>query len=128
MNDLTLEWVDKAEADLRTAGRELAAAEAPNYDDVCFHAQQCAEKYLKAILHENGIYFGKTHDLTGLLGLALEVDQSLEALHDHCESLVGFAVNFRYPDEWATEVTAEDALRATRCVREKARLVLGIEP
>ncbi len=52
MNALTLEWVAKAEADLRTAAREFAVLDAPNYDAACFHAQQSAEKYLKARLVE----------------------------------------------------------------------------
>ena len=48
MNALTREWVTKAEGDLGTAARELAVDNDPNYDAVCFQAQQCAEKYLKA--------------------------------------------------------------------------------
>lgn len=53
MNPATAEWVSKAEGDFLTAGRELRARKSPNYDAVCFHAQQCAEKYLKAVLQEN---------------------------------------------------------------------------
>ena len=52
MNPLTLEWIEKAEGDFGTAQRELSAAAPRNYDAVCFHAQQCAEKYLKAALQE----------------------------------------------------------------------------
>jgi HEPN domain-containing protein len=50
MRPETAEWVEKAEGDFRTAGREKNSAEHPNYDAACFHAQQCAEKYLKARL------------------------------------------------------------------------------
>ena len=50
MNELVMEWVEKAEGDSRTAEREGTVGEGPNYDAVCFHAQQCAEKYLKAFL------------------------------------------------------------------------------
>ena len=57
MKPLTKEWVDKAEGDFITARRELRARKAPNYDAACFHAQQCAEKYLKARLQEEGIAF-----------------------------------------------------------------------
>jgi len=67
MNPLTREWVSKAEGDLSTAERELRARKKPNYDAACFHAQQCAEKYLKAFLQEKGIPFGKTHNLVALL-------------------------------------------------------------
>jgi HEPN domain-containing protein len=40
MNPLTLEWIEKAEGDFATAQRELRAHKLPNYDAVCFHAQQ----------------------------------------------------------------------------------------
>ena len=63
MTPLTREWVDKAEGDFHTATREARVRKAPNHDAVCFHAQQCAEKYLKALLQEANIPFGKTHNL-----------------------------------------------------------------
>jgi len=75
MNPITLEWVAKAEGDFATAERELNVEDNPNYDAVCFHAQQCAEKYLKARLQESDIPFGKTHVLTLLLDLALGVER-----------------------------------------------------
>lgn len=52
MNVLTLEWIAKAEGDYASAGREYRARRNPNYDAACFHAQQVAEKYLKAWLQE----------------------------------------------------------------------------
>jgi HEPN domain-containing protein len=52
MKSETAEWVEKAEGDFRTAARERNSDEYPNYDAACFHAQQCAEKYLKARLVE----------------------------------------------------------------------------
>ena len=61
MNPLTREWIEKAEGDFHTAGRELRARKNPNYEAACFHAQQCAEKYLKAILQEQSITLGRTH-------------------------------------------------------------------
>jgi len=48
MNPLTIEWVNKAEADLLTARREFRTRKSPNYDAVCFHAQQAVEKVLKS--------------------------------------------------------------------------------
>ena len=50
MKPITQEWIDKAEGDWATLMREYRARKNPNYDAVCFHAQQCAEKYLKARL------------------------------------------------------------------------------
>jgi HEPN domain-containing protein len=66
MKPITSEWIDKAEGDFATAQRELDAIDHPNYDAVCFHTQQCAEKYLKAFLQEADITFRRTHDLSDL--------------------------------------------------------------
>ncbi len=41
MQPLTQEWIEKAEGDFATASREVRARLLPNYDAVCFHAQQC---------------------------------------------------------------------------------------
>ena len=60
MKSLTREWVNKAEGDYATAGRETRSRKVPNHDAACFHAQQCVEKYLKALLQECGIAFGRT--------------------------------------------------------------------
>jgi HEPN domain-containing protein len=57
MKRLALEWVDKAEADFHTAEREARARRNPNHDAVCFHAQQCIEKHLKARLQDAGLRF-----------------------------------------------------------------------
>ena len=61
MNPVTQEWVEKAEADFHGALRELRARKHRSLDAICFHAQQCAEKYLEARLQEAGIAFPKTH-------------------------------------------------------------------
>ena len=74
MKPITSEWVDKAEGDWHSAGRELRARTNPNYDAACFHAQQCAEKYLKARLQEAGVIFARTHNLIALWRLALAVE------------------------------------------------------
>jgi HEPN domain-containing protein len=50
MLPITSEWISKAEADFGTLQREIQVVDYPNYDGVCFHAQQCAEKYLKGRL------------------------------------------------------------------------------
>lgn len=48
MNPLSIEWINKAEGDYATAKREFRVRKLPNYDAVCFHSQQSAEKYIKA--------------------------------------------------------------------------------
>ena len=63
-------WVRKAEADHEGAN-ELALKARPLNDLICFHCQQSAEKYLKALLIERGLSFPKTHRLEDLLLLLL---------------------------------------------------------
>jgi HEPN domain-containing protein len=80
MNPLTLEWIDKAEGDMITAQREYRARTRPNYDAVCFHAQQTAEKYLKAFLQESGKDIPYIHNLVELVSLCLEIDGTFSIL------------------------------------------------
>ena len=68
MKPMTTEWVAKAEGDFVTLERESKVGTNPNYDGICFHAQQCAEKYFKARLCEAGESFGKIHRLNGRTG------------------------------------------------------------
>ncbi|MFN3763360.1 MAG: HEPN domain-containing protein [Anaerolineae bacterium] len=59
-------WIRKAESDFKVACDELATEE-PATDAVCFHLQQCVEKYLKAYLLSQGAEIPKTHNLALLL-------------------------------------------------------------
>lgn len=126
MNPLTLEWVDKAEGDFTTALRELRARKSPNYDAACFHAQQCAEKYLKARLQEAVIAFSRTHNLTVLLDLLLPVEPGWDKLRTKLLALTAFSVAYRYPGASADKDTAREALNLCREVREQVRLSLGL--
>ncbi len=127
MKPLTCEWVEKAEGDFATARRELRVRQAPNYDAVCFHTQQCAEKYLKARLQEADIPFGRTHNLPALFALLLPVEPALETLRPHLRALTAFAVGVRYPGESADKAEARDALILCRTVRHCLRLHLALE-
>jgi len=48
MKPISREWIGKAEGDFVMMEREGRARKQRNHDGICFHAQQCAEKYLKA--------------------------------------------------------------------------------
>jgi HEPN domain-containing protein len=126
MKPLTREWVDKAEGDFATSSREIRVRKSPNYDAVCFHAQQCAEKYLKAVLQESEIPFGKTHHLIAILELTLGSDTSWELLRPQLQSLNAYSVSVRYPGEAADKAMAREALRLTVAIRTEARRKLGL--
>jgi HEPN domain-containing protein len=127
MNPLTSEWVNKAEGDFRIANREIRSRNEPVYDGVCFHAQQCAEKYLKALLQEHKQYVPKTHHLAELLTLVLQVDPTCQFLLADLEVLEDYAVDFRYPGISATKDEAQSAFKAAKRVRIfiRQRLELG---
>lgn len=105
MNKLTEEWIVKAEKDFLVAERELKA-DPPVAEAVCFHAQQCIEKYLKAVLQENKIEFERIHDLGILLERGLIVMPEIEKHRDELIKLSTFAVDVRYP---GCDVTHDEA-------------------
>ncbi len=126
MKPLTAEWVAKAERDFATMEREAHVTEEPNFEAICFHAQQCAEKYLKARLCEAGIVFGKIHNLVALLGPVLDLEPSWESYREDLAYLSAFAVSVRYPGESADRDSASEAQGKCRAFRRVARQSLGL--
>jgi HEPN domain-containing protein len=124
---LTAEWVAKAEGDFATMEREAHVAENPNFEAICFHAQQCAEKYLKARLCEAGITFGRVHNLVALLEPILDLEPSWESYREDLAYLSAFAVSVRYPGDSADQNCALDAQRGCRAFRAAARQSLGLD-
>ena len=127
MNPAVDEWISKAEGDFLTAGRELRARKSPNYDAVCFHAQQCAEKYLKGILQENEKHIPKIHNLIELMLLCEELDSSFEMLRADFVTMERFSVRTRYPGETAEKGDAQSAYAAARTTRKFIRQKLGLK-
>jgi HEPN domain-containing protein len=127
MLPITSEWVLKAEADFATLQREIQVMDYPNYDGICFHAQQCAEKYLKARLCEAGSRFGKVHDLVVLLESSLKWEASWEEYREDLACLTEFAVAYRYPGECADKTAAYDAYERCQRFRMAAREALDLK-
>jgi len=125
MKKLTAEWVRKAEADF-AAAEQLARVTPPLHDPLCFHCQQTAEKYLKALLKEHGIPVPRTHDLDILLNLVLPHQPKLVSLRRILNTLTQYAVEYRYPGLHATSRQARAALRHAERVREHVRRTLGL--
>jgi len=127
MNPAVAEWISKAEGDFLTAGRELRARKSPNYDAVCFHAQQCAEKYLKAVLQENDRLIPKIHNLIELMLLCEKMDGTFEMLRADLVTMERFSVGVRYPGEMAEKEDAQSAYAAAGTVRTFVRQKLGVK-
>jgi HEPN domain-containing protein len=127
MKPIVAEWVAKAEGDFATFERERRARKNPNYDAACFHAQQCAEKYIKALLCDRNIAFGKVHDLVALLDSLVNKEQKWELFREDLAYLSDFAVAFRYPGDSADKETARDASLRCRNFRKAMRRRLGLQ-
>lgn len=122
------EWVTKAENDLKTAVHTLALGEECPTDVVCFHAQQCVEKYLKAVLVLEGIDFPKIHDigeLVALLPQAVNLDTTVEEQR----RLTEYATVTRYPGDYEpiSLVEAREAVEIAKQIRDKIRNLLSKE-
>ena len=124
--ELVKEWPSKAHDDLRLA--ELAASAKP---PVCwgaaFHAEQAAEKLLKALLTFHNVESEKSHSIDYLLDLCVTVEPGAERLRSAASGLTDFAVEPRYPfpRRDPTESEVAEAIQAARLVR---RFVHGALP
>lgn len=116
MNKTALEWQQKANNDLLTAEREIIVLDNPNYDAVCYHSQQAAEKIMKAMLIKAGNTPSKIHDL---MILAKELKRIGIPVHTPDRDLIFLsraAVIFRYPGESADFSDADHAIRIARSI------------
>ncbi len=110
-------WFRKGDSDLATVRVCLGADQC--LDTACFHAQQAAEKYIKAYLVAYGTEFPFIHNLEKLIQLCAQHDQAFASLGDLADSLTPYAVSLRYdPDFWPEEPTVQEALDAAETIRE----------
>jgi HEPN domain-containing protein len=126
MKGATEEWAEKAEADFTTAIRELKAPESPNFDAVCFQAQQCIEKLMEALLIRNGAAPPRTHDLTELDRLLGPISPTWSWQVTELRFLTRAGVAFRYPGESADREEASESLDISTRMRAKLRALLGL--
>jgi HEPN domain-containing protein len=122
-----LEWVAKADGDFFDAQRGVRARKNRNPDGVCFHCQQCIEKYLKARLTEAGIRFPKTHDLARLLDLLQPAEPDWAPWRPDLDILTDYAISFRYPAENATLDEARSAFKICKMLRARVREKLALK-
>lgn len=124
MNEQTVKsWILKAESDLKTAKDELATPQ-PATDTVCFHAQQCVEKYLKAFLVFHGREVRKTHNISDLINECLLLETAFENLFEiGAQDLTDYAVQFRYPGDLLFP-TLEETREAVEIAEQVKQFVL----
>ena len=96
--ELVKRWLRKADEDLAVANL-LLADDAPYYAAIGFHAQQAAEKFIKAFLVSKQIDFPKTHDLRQLIDIVRSIDSELANGLDASNILSDYGVETRYPGD-----------------------------
>lgn len=122
------QWLEKAEHDLTNAKNTLLMGADCPLDTICFHAQQCAEKALKAVLVAGDKEFPKTHDLVVLARLVREVQPSAPPTPP-VQPLNRYTIEARYPGDWEpiTRQEAEQAVALARAVLHFATQLLSAE-
>lgn len=123
-----IQWLEFADEDLKLARHGLTLTSGVPYRLIAYHAQQCAEKYLKAFLVYHEIDFPYTHNIGRLLELCAEKGDWARNLPE-ADELTPFVITARYPSEQET-VTREESLRAIEIalkVRETIRKALERE-
>jgi HEPN domain-containing protein len=122
------EWMARARSALAIASRQ---PEPPIVvEDLCFQAQQAAEKALKAVCRDKGIEFRSTHDIDELLELLSGNGVAITEEVDGATILTRYAVQTRYPG--LTPALAEsdwvEAIGLAKGVVRWACLMLGVDP
>ena len=127
MEELIRGWIAKAESDLKTARDEMNT-DRPATDTICFHAQQCVEKYLKAYLIFHQTHFSKTHNISKLIKLCSDIIPDFDILTQlNVDKLTIYAVELRYPDDFyfptveEARSSIEMATQAKNFIREKLK-------
>ena len=118
------DWLSRAEGDLALARIQLP--DDAYYEDLCFHAQQAAEKALKAVYQSRGWTFRYTHDLEELIAGLQREGLDIPPEVDEAIVLTGFAWEARYPGlgEPVSSEEHRDAVEKAEAVVAWARELL----
>jgi HEPN domain-containing protein len=113
------EWVQKAENDLLTAVHTLKLGRTCPTDTVCFHAQQCVEKYVKALLVHLGTELPRTHHIGALVSLLPPGQRPVLTAAEELR-LTSYAAMTRYPGTYKP-ISLSEARKAVAVARRVRR-------
>ncbi len=91
---------------------------------ICYHCQQCAEKYLKGFLAFKEEKIEKSHDLILLNKKCREYNIDFKEIEDECLRLTDYGINVRYPfhinlTEYDMKIAIKDATKIKEFVSKK---------
>ena len=107
------EWLNRAKSNLALA---MTAPSGAFYEELCFEAQQAAEKAIKAVFVRRGAVFPFIHDLDKLLTLLAKDGVKVPKFVRQADELTPFAVMTRYPGI-GSPVTKRQYRRAVRLAK-----------
>ncbi len=126
MRAMTKQWVSKAEGDFGVAERPSRSRGRAFDCHTCFHAYECADKYLKAILAENGVRFRFAMPLIDAYARVLGILPEWSRYRKPAEWLNKFDDSILYPGRTANRRQAQAAVNHCRLIREAARRELAL--
>jgi len=121
--DFVQQWLNKAKHDLNAA-EVLHKSEIESFEITSFHAQQAAEKFIKAILVRHQVEFPKTHDIAKLRNLILKIDKVLFEKLEPADILTPYGVEFRYPGD-LPDLTQQQAENALQVALQMKQIILN---
>ena len=119
---IALEWFDFANRDLKSAEFLVQMHPTP-IEIICYHCQQSAEKYLKGYMAFHNHKVIKTHDLTLLNKICVEIDNNFKSIEDDCIELVDYGVQVRYP--FHIDLEEHDMKEAIKSAKRIKKFTLG---
>jgi len=117
------EWLTKADDDFEFARINLEE-EKPFFAQICFHFHQAAEKYFKAYIIANELEFRRIHDLVWLAKHCRMQDSSFEYVIEDSEYLNTFYIETRYPVQWPTNFSKNEATNAFHAAESIRNFIL----
>lgn len=119
-NKVVRQWIEHAEEDLRLAKYALKIKISCPYKLIAYHAQQCAEKYLKAFLALKKVDFPYTHNIALLTELCSVHAHWIKELQG-AETLTPYAITARYPGKY--KVTKKEAVKAVEIATNVRKII-----
>ncbi len=127
VNHVVRQWVLKAENDLLNAQHTLGLKRKCPTDTVCWHAQQCVEKYLKSFLVYKSIDFPRTHSIVELMALIPSKMKEPTLTREEQVRLTAYSTATRYPGDYR-EISLSEARRAVKVARRVRAAIRKLLP
>jgi HEPN domain-containing protein/predicted nucleotidyltransferase len=113
VEEIIRRWVCKADRDIEAVRRLLESGNGCPYDVACYHCEQAAERYLKALLTFYGIQAPRTHDI-GHLHELLPLRCQLPIPNADLEYMSAYGIDSWWDPDRAQTLRALEIVRSLR--------------